>query len=302
MYPTDDGTRTTSEVESIVTLCVKHLDGADQPTRIALAQLVGHILASTQVERVVPPPDPPKRSKKAGEEKDEDEDPAPIAAAVAAEVKLIMTPNEMLSQLSTHFNKAQTSHKTRIGIFSCYTQLLTTLGSVFVERNYALIVGHFMTEIISHAGNSSSRHTVLFVRSLVKIVLRDLIGVRMLSEQAQIMAIQDLSTAYLKRWPALLPGQTAPGPLVLTTALQEVAGLVQQLGNAPPPVQVSWYHIFGSGYVRIVCYDHTGCVVGPCYYIAFSPNSYRSGFCRVDTTEFLLFHPSSTSQVPPQSR
>ena len=72
MYPNDDGTRPISEIESVVALCIKHLDAADQPTRIALAQLVGHILASTQIERVIPPPEPPKRSKKAGEENDED--------------------------------------------------------------------------------------------------------------------------------------------------------------------------------------------------------------------------------------
>ena len=75
-------------------------------------------------------------------------------------------------------------------------------------------------------------------QQLANIVLRDLIGVRMLSEQAQITAIQELSNAYLKRWPAMMPGQTAPNPHVLVVALREVAGLLQQLGNAPTPVQV----------------------------------------------------------------
>ncbi|CAL1697978.1 unnamed protein product [Somion occarium] len=237
MYPAEDGTRAPSEVESIVSLCVKHLDGADQPTRSAVAQLAGHMLASTQVERVLPPSDPSKRSKKSGDEQDEEEKPTPVALGIATEVKLIMTPNEMLSQLSNHFNKPQTSHKTRLGLISCYIAVLSILGPSFVERNYTLIVGHFMSEIVSHASNTGSRHGILFVRSLVKLVFRDLIGVRMLNEQAQILAIQELSTAYLKRWPAMLPGQTAPGPLVLAIALQEVAGLVQQLGNAPPPVQ-----------------------------------------------------------------
>ena len=233
-------------------------------------------------------------------EKGEDEDPAPIAIAIAAEVKLIMTPNEMLNQLSTSFNKPQTSHKTKIGIFECYVQLLTILGSRFVEKNYALIVGHFMTEIISHAGNSSSRHTVLFIRTLVKTVLRDLIGVRMLSEQAQIMAIQDLSTAYLKRWPALLPGQTAPGPLVLTVALQEVSGLVQQLGNAPPPVQVG----FDSGcFVHLLCLPvFLGCIVGSRHYLTLSPYAYSSRLCCMDSSELLLLHPASTSKDPAQPR
>jgi hypothetical protein len=60
----------------------------------------------------------------------------------------------------------------------------------------------------------------------------------MLTEQGQIGAIQELSASYLKKWPALLTGQIAPNPLTLVVVLKEIAGLLQQLGNAPPPVQV----------------------------------------------------------------
>ena len=72
----------------------------------------------------------------------------------------------------------------------------------------------------------------------MEILLRDLIGIRLLSEQGQIGAIQELSNSYLKKWPALMPGHIAPNPLTLVVVLKEVAGLLQQLGNAPPPVQV----------------------------------------------------------------
>jgi hypothetical protein len=42
----------------------------------------------------------------------------------------------------------------------------------------------------------------------------------------------------LKRWPAMMPGQVPPCPSVLAIALREIAGLMKQLGNSPPPVQV----------------------------------------------------------------
>lgn len=298
MYPAEDGTRAPSEVESIVSLCVKHLDGADQPTRSAVAQLAGHMLASTQVERVLPPSDPSKRSKKSGDEQDEEEKPTPAALGIATEVKLIMTPNEMLSQLSNHFNKPQTSHKTRLGLISCYIAVLSILGPSFVERNYTLIVGHFMSEIVSHASNTGSRHGILFVRSLVKLVFRDLIGVRMLNEQAQILAIQELSTAYLKRWPAMLPGQTAPGPLVLAIALQEVAGLVQQLGNAPPPVQVRHYFFKTNASSP----STSGRIVRSRHQSSHTSEPYSQSLRVMDSAEFLLFDASSTSQDFAQSR
>ncbi|TCD62248.1 hypothetical protein EIP91_007144 [Steccherinum ochraceum] len=235
MYPPGDTSRTAVEIESLVNLCIKHLETADYPTRVALAKFAGHILASSQVERSIAA-EAPKKGKKAEEKEDEDMVAAATHAA-AEDLKPIMTPNEMLMQLSVHFNKPQTSQRTRIGIFSFYLALLTALGADFVERNYSLLVEHFMSEIVSNPRSSATRHEILVTRTLVGTVLRDLVGIRMLGEQAQIFAIQELSNSYLKRWPAMLPGQSAPTALVLVIALREVAGLLQQLGNAPPIVQ-----------------------------------------------------------------
>ncbi|KAF5377759.1 hypothetical protein D9757_008083 [Collybiopsis confluens] len=226
---------TSSDVESILALIVKSLENSDQATRQSLARLAGHILASTQIERVVPVPEVAQKSKR-DNEANEERASSPIQAA-AEVTKPMLTPAEMFGHLSTHFNKSSSSRKVRIGLFDCYVALLINLGAIFVENNYALIVSHFLTEIVSNPRNNTSRYEVLSIRTLVGIVLRDLIGVRMLSEQGQIGAIRELSTAYIKRWPAMMPGQIAPSSAVLVVVLREVAGLLQQLGNAPPPVQ-----------------------------------------------------------------
>lgn len=233
MYPLPGGDWVASEIESIVSLCVKSIETADQITRHSLAQLIGLVLSSSQAPVVITAPDASKKNKK---EQEEDDDPAP--AAPTGETKTILTLNEMLRQLSLHFNKPQTTHKTRVGIFDLYAALFTTLGPAFVETNYGVIIQHLMSEVVNASRSSTTRYEVLFVRRLVGVLLRDLIGVRMLSERSQIAAIQELSNVYLKRWPALMPGSTAPTAHVLTIALKEVAGLLQQLGNAPPPVQV----------------------------------------------------------------
>lgn len=237
MFSSMEGKLLTNDVESIVNLCTKSLETADQVTRHALSQLVGHILSSTQKERAPAASDATQKGKK-DQSEDEDEISAP-AHMLAEGKKTILTPGEMLGLLSAQFNKANVSRKSRIGIFDFYTALLKKLGSSFVENHYALIVNHLMTEIVSNLRNSTSRYETLLVRGLVGILLRDLIGVRMLSEQGQIGAIQELSNSYLKRWPAMMPGQVSPSPLVLAIVLKEVAELLQQLGNAPPPVQVS---------------------------------------------------------------
>ncbi|KAJ3824050.1 clathrin-coated vesicle protein [Lentinula raphanica] len=232
----DDGRfLSTSDVESILGAAVKSLDNADQVTRQSLARLIGHVLASTQIERAVPVSETAHKNKKEAEANDERAG-SPIQAA-AEVTKPMLTSTEMLNHLSWHFNKPNASRKLRIALFDCYVALFNTLGANFVENNYALIVSHLMTEIVSNPRNNTSRYEVLLIRTLVGIVLRDLIGVRMLSEQGQIGAIRELSTSFLKRWPAMMPGQTAPASSVLVVVLREVAGLLQQLGNAPPPVQ-----------------------------------------------------------------
>ena len=232
MYSSNDGAHPTiNDVEAILNSCVKSLDTADQLTRHTLAQLVGHILASTQEERIVSMPEPVQKSKREQENMDDD-----VMSSSQAEVKKAQaTPAEMLLLLSSHFNKQHQSRKIRIGLCDFYASLFTYLGAGWVEANFSLIVGHLMNEIVSR--NSSTRYETLLVRTLVGILLRDLIGVKMLSEQGQINAIQELANNYLKRWPAMMTGQASPSPSALVVALREVAGLLQQLGDAPPPVQ-----------------------------------------------------------------
>ncbi|KAF8148271.1 clathrin-coated vesicle protein [Crassisporium funariophilum] len=216
---------------------VKSLENADQITRHSHAQLVGHILASTQIERAVPAPETSQKAKKDQNAEQHDDDVSTSVHAAGEITKSMLKPNEMLIYLSNQFNKANVSRKTRIGIFDFYASLLTKLGASFVENNFSLVVSHLVLEIVSSPRSGSTRYETLLIRSLVGILLRDLVGVRMLSEQGQISAIQELATAYLKRWPAMMPGQVAPASPVLVIALREVAGLLQQLGNAPPPVQ-----------------------------------------------------------------
>ncbi|GJJ09041.1 hypothetical protein Clacol_003263 [Clathrus columnatus] len=236
IFPLNDGSRAVADVETIVNLCIKSLENVDQLTRQALGQLAAHMLASTQVVKTVPT----EQSKKSGSKKDpnlEEKDESTIPGPISGPRTLVLSPEEMLLRLSSQFNKPSATRKMRIGIIEFYATLFSLLGPQFVESNYGLILRHLMQEIVQTPKSIASRYEKLLIRKLVSVLLRDLIGARMLSEQGQIGAIHEISSSYLKRWPALLPGQVAPSPLVLVIALKEVAALLQQLGNAPPPVQ-----------------------------------------------------------------
>ena len=64
MFIPTEGNLSTNDMESIVNICTKSLETADQVTRHALAQLVGHVLASTQNERIPVASDASQKGKK----------------------------------------------------------------------------------------------------------------------------------------------------------------------------------------------------------------------------------------------
>lgn len=241
LHSQPESIKSATEADSIITLCVKNLETADQPTRRSLARLVAHVLNLTQVERQIVVQE--KRPAKKDSDQDADADGAPGIPGEAT--KPLLTPAEMLSHISSHFNKPTSTRKTKVGVFDFYVALFTALGPAFVEANYALIFEHLMKEIVLQVRYPAGPYDTLLVRKLVNTVLRDQIGLRMLSEQGQIGAIREISSSYLKKWPALMPGQAPPSPNVLVIALKEVSGLLQQLGNAPPPVQVHRASILG---------------------------------------------------------
>lgn len=242
------------EVEAFINLCVKALDASDRSTRRHLASLAGRLLASTQEEREISRDEPPRKGKGQSEDKDQ----ITSSSINASESKsCLLTPTEMFHQLSIHLSKPFVGRKVLVGLCEMYACLLLSLGSEYVEKNYAIIVAHFMNEFIANPRNTSTRQDGLLVRTLVGTLLRDLIGVRLLSEQGQMAAIQELSGSYLKRWPALMPGQSEPSALSLTVALIEVSGLLRQLGNSPPPVQVSFSLPYQGGNMKRC----SGCIV-----------------------------------------
>lgn len=190
---------TVSEIETINGLVYKAFEKADHRTRRPLARLVAHLLASTQ----------------------------------DAESKAPLAPLAMLRLLSAQFNK-QPSRRIRNAIMDVHATLFETLGSGFVETNYLDIVKYLISDVLLTTRNRSNTFETHTSRELISLLLRDMIGVRLLSEQAQIAALRDLSSQYLAT-PSSAPSSDASAALAIV--LREIAGLLIQLGNAPPAIQ-----------------------------------------------------------------
>jgi hypothetical protein len=226
-----------STLESVMPLIFKSIESADYLTRRSLSRLLAHLLAKTQEAGSGVPIVEPKRAVKKDGEVDGNEPNVITSAPEDRTGRTLYTPQEMLKCLSIAYNKPATPRKLRNAIIDVYSTLLTILGAGYVENHYSEIVKHLIDEIVLPPRASSTRYEVLSTRESVGILLRDLIGVRLLSEGGQVMAIREWSNGYLKKWSLTpLPGTVNMHKYALIVGLREVAGLLEQLGNAPPSI------------------------------------------------------------------
>jgi HEAT repeat-containing protein 5 len=265
-----------AEIEALISQVMKAFDGADidTTTRLALARLVGHLLGLTQVLRTstAPVKSPPQSNAPAA-----DEASTAGAAKPQAEVisKPLVQPVEMMTTIGTWMSKQTTSRKQRVGLLHAYSALFNQLGPSWVETNYGLILTHLAKDLINAPKVSMGpRADKAWVRKAVGILLRDVIGERMLSEQGIISAVIEGVNGMIRPFLSAIlfaasnsnpmsqagggmsgtatfirghSSEKSPSVDTMIIILKELAGLLRQLGNAPPVVQ----ELLGGGEVLI---------------------------------------------------
>ncbi|KAI8819328.1 armadillo-type protein [Fimicolochytrium jonesii] len=203
------------DYEYLISSATKALDGSNYSVRRAVSLFVALILAQSQQ----PAPKKDKGKKAAGTE----------AEAAGTAEKNILEVDEVLNVLSTLYIK-NTSREVRIGILEAYATTLRRLGTKVVEDNYAQIVKNVLA-LCTNPKLIQTPTEVIFMRQSCDFLLRDTIG-KMLGETAQINAIKELATGWLRRWPAVLGTDVAPSDSALVCVLNEVAALFIDLGPA----------------------------------------------------------------------
>lgn len=149
----------------------------------------------------------------------------------------LMSIEEMLSQLSTCYNRLNASRELKTGVIETYATLFVLLGTEFVEANYATISKHILCEILD-TNKIVTASDGAYLRSQVNFLLHSTIGKRLLSEQGQANAIRLLVSNWIKKWPPLMANQSAPNKDVLICVTNLVSELVCELEGAANSVQV----------------------------------------------------------------
>lgn len=150
----------------------------------------------------------------------------------------LMSIEEMLSQLSTCYNRLNASRELKTSIIESYATLFVLLGTEFVEANYATISKHILHEILDSNKIAITASDGAYLRAQANFLLHSTIGKRLLSEQGQANAIRLLVSNWIKKWPALMANQSAPNKQILICVTNLVSELVCELEGAASSVQV----------------------------------------------------------------
>lgn len=150
----------------------------------------------------------------------------------------LMSIDEMLSQLSTCYNRLNASRELKTGIIESYATLFVLLGTEFVEANYATISKHILEEILDSNKTPISASDGAYLRAQANFLLHNTIGKRLLSEQGQANAIRLLVNNWIKKWPPLMVNQSAPNKQILICVINLISELVCELEGAASSIQV----------------------------------------------------------------
>ncbi|KAG2213412.1 hypothetical protein INT47_009085 [Mucor saturninus] len=221
---------TQHDLENLLQHCFKAFENSTFPVRRAISSACATLLVFSQTQATMDPNKPNIKHASTGE------------GAKTTEESLgkgctLMSIEEMLSQLSTCYNRINASRELKTSIIESYATLFVLLGTEFVEANYATITKHILHEILDNNKAPITASDGAYLRAQVNFLLHSTIGKRLLSEQGQANAIRLLVSNWIKKWPALMANQTAPNKQILICVTNLASELVCELEGAASSIQ-----------------------------------------------------------------
>jgi hypothetical protein len=218
------------EFESLVVVLVKALEGATYPTRRSISRTIGLVLSFSQTIKTKQ-----MTAKKVAKPAVSNSGEGNIADDT------ILSIDEMCGLLLTQFLKTSL-RDVKVGIIESYAAAFRELGLSFVESNYITIIKHIV-DLIIHPKATTTDTEAGFMRELGTFLVRDILG-KMLPEASQVMAVNELTKTFLKRWSSSSPNtpvDSNAATLTLVFILGEVSALLKELGAAASAFENSVY-------------------------------------------------------------
>ena len=147
-------------------------------------------------------------------------------------IALSLNLEEFLQTLTSHYTKSSTTNRARAAIAVCYKYSLLRLPEKVIEERYGIIATHLFHDLLNHPTISSNRYRLLLSRRMVRTVLDETVGFKILSESAQLNATHWLLNNIFKIFPQAIPDRREPPKQVIITALSSLSNLLSFLGPA----------------------------------------------------------------------
>jgi hypothetical protein len=238
-----------SDLENIKTSLSQTMDSPSKSVRTAAARCLATVLVSLldnspesiSVVEIQEAETKKKKGKQVVNPDEEDGRSSPIPSKSAAPAPYHINLRELLRQVATLYART-TSRHIRTGLIQSYIFIFKKLPSQLVRANYALILDHFLKEMSPHPLLSDGRYRTLETRRHINYLLGKVIRRQILDEPAKMAALRTIISVLQRKQPSKT-GDRDPWPAEATiVALNEIGGLIQDLGSATSIEQV-FYHL-----------------------------------------------------------
>ncbi|XP_068183360.1 HEAT repeat-containing protein 5B isoform X1 [Antennarius striatus] len=266
----------TTELENVATLCFKALEGSNYGVRVAVANLLGTVMATALM---------------------------PKQAAVMRQNVKRATLEEVLELLATGFLRGgsgflksggemlkgggSVSREVRVGVTQAYVVFVTTLGGQWLERNFATFLSHVL-DLVSHPRATQTHVEAVYSRRCVSFMLRATLG-GLLGEKAQIAAGKDICQAISKQMRAV--GKEDGGEMSRFRALQKAV-----VNDISGENKVGASDVSASQHVMVCALKELGSLVQSLSATA-SPLIQEPSVGLLETVTSVLLHPSMAARL-----
>lgn len=266
----------TTELENLATLCFKALEGSNYGVRVAVAKLLGTVMATALM---------------------------PKQAAVMRQNVKRATLDEVLELMSTGFLRGgsgflksggemlkgggSVSREVRVGVTQAYVVFVTTLGGQWLERNFATFLSHVL-DLVSHPKATQTHVEAVYSRRCVSFMLRATLG-GLLGEKAQIAAGKEICQAIGKQMRAV--GKEDGGEISRFKALQKAV-----VNDLTGENRTGAGDVSASQHVMVCALKELGSLVQSLSATA-SPLIQEPSVGLLDTVTSVLLHPSMAARL-----
>ncbi|CAL1542615.1 unnamed protein product [Lymnaea stagnalis] len=224
-----------TELETVASLCVRALEGSNYDARCTIAKLLGNLMATAQT--------PKQQNSKLKSARLED-----VLALLASGFIKGAVGGFLKASSAGDMIKGSNpvNREIRVGITHAYVELIKNMGGLWLERNISVFLNHVL-DLVANPRATPSHVDAVYARKCVQFIMRSVIG-GMLGEKAQIAAAKEICQVIIKQMNTVGEATAESSDVksqgvdltasqhVLVCALHELGCLVLRLGTSASPL------------------------------------------------------------------